>query len=277
MAQDQPDWTLSAQLNGGTIDISKVTTVDQIAKITGATTVQVINKATTVIDTADRIDYLSHSVWKTTKTHTVTVSTDKTYSSLLGVITYVVATSATVVCMTAQPKYTSTAPIWCTALGKGPTGYNWTGILPIASLPGETLTVVFYAATPFAGQLTVHLYGLTGNPGVQLRSDGRTYPIGSLRGEGAGTSGGQTIVAAPTSPLRIFVRDLYVTGVSATRWTHIDGQQGGSRLTLLGVAGGGSLAQTYPSGILLDPATNLGVSGTSAGFHVAGATYDLVV
>lgn len=147
-----------------------------------------------------------------------------------------------------------------------------TAIVPVAIKSGSAIVINLYAAK-MAG-LPYRVLGLTSNPGVQLRSDGRTYPIGSHTAEWQSTAGGtDTLIPAPAAPLRIMLRQLILSATSSTTYFNA---HAGTTVKLGYLVGGGLMDRQWDSGKLLPVNTALTVSPT-AGKVSAYADYDIIV
>lgn len=149
------------------------------------------------------------------------------------------------------------------------TANPWQALVPVpAGRNSEIVVKVYFSGTGAKGRLNV--WGDTGRSGVQLRSDGRTYPIGSHKFAKFWTSTTvQTLIAAPTSPLRILIKEatfLAETGALVTAdsgTTHI--------------AYSAFSAPTKITNTLLPAAAALTASLNLSRPTLAFGTYDLVV
>ena len=326
MATDIPDWTQSVTIESGTVTVkgavdATITSGTVDATITNASvpisgsvsissgtvdisagTVDVQNAAGTVIATGNAIDFLV----KFTKTTTVgsivevvTFTAPKVYGALLVVLT-TPKTGVVPYCALAYDSSMASShgwvPTFVAAFANGRPGQTaqYQAVVPFANDAGDKCTVSVRMSGTSKGTLTI--YGLTRNPGVALRPDGRAYPLGAL---GASKQAGTTAVAlvTTTAPLRPLVKTLSLSATfleSSALYrvmkAKVYGTLNGATVTLLQVVAAGlqtssaNSAREYPGGFLLDAGSSVeviagGVVGTSATNLVALAdlTYDLVV
>lgn len=164
-------------------------------------------------------------------------------------------------------------------------------VVPFENRTGEANYVdVYWQGT--ASSVDYYVYCLTSNPGVQMRSDGRAYPIGSHTSWTAvGTSTDtNALVPAPPSPLRVLIQSVQCsvvswtgTGETALKITSITVTVNGSGEGLLIVPaahGGVSNVLAPEGGVLCDIATEVELHARTTERHPFGyacATYDLVV
>lgn len=282
-----------------TIEASSATVTTKITEVITGVDFSVVNKATTILQVGNHFDNFAE------RTNTSAVAR-RSASVTIPAITVKSNYGAVLVLAYNNTATTITTPVTVAVESTASGNRKWVapllsnGTFPQATVPGAfdggyAITVTVYYATAVAGKTVVLATGLTSNPGVQLRSDGRAYPIGS---HGASSQAGTTpvnVVAAPTSPLRILVKSMSVesswlvgTKLGARR-ANLYGTINGASVTLLtAVAAGhqaasGNATLDPPGGILLDAATSLtvastAVNGTAANFIArASVTYDLVV
>ena len=282
-----------------TIEASSATVTTKITEVITGVDFSVVNKATTILQVGNHFDNFAErtntsAVARISASVTIPAATVKTnYGAVLLLAYNNTATTITTPVAVAVESTASGNRRWVAPLLANGTFAQAT--VPGAFDGGYAITVTVYYATAVAGKTVVLATGLTSNPGVQLRSDGRTYPLGS---HGASSQAGTTpvnVVAAPTSPLRILVKSMSVesswlvgTKLGARR-ANLYGTINGASVTLLtAVAAGhqaasGNATLDPPGGILLDAATSLtvastAVNGTPANFVArASVTYDLVV
>lgn len=290
-----PDWTTPVQLQTAKIDITHVTVIDQVTKITSAKTTEVINKATTVVQTGDAFKLLLHGT-QTSKNPGLAIAATllkQPYSALL--VRVQTAALATVYCVTVSPSFTiGTPPIVvspaqftaaCAPLRQFVTTSVWQAVVPIASSPTENLTIDIY--TSASHTYTIDILGLTSNPGVQLRSDGRAYPIGSHSAQFGSVTRTATLVTV-ASPLRVLVHSIVMpSGYQNTNLLFgiLKGTKNGSATTALATwvqdkTGTRSAGLAIPeSGILMDAGGDLVQFSSSSPSHIAQGTinYDLIV
>lgn len=164
--------------------VPKVVITGQSVKITGIVTSAVTNKTNTILQTGDQAYQLV--------TETFTLSKDATF--IIPTTTVPAVLSA--LSISVKPAVAQDV-LYCTAVyggqgagiilatrpheivapfNKGSNGY-WQAIVPFYNIIGHRILLTFHQST--ANKCQVNVWGLTQNPGIQLRSDGRTYPIGS--------------------------------------------------------------------------------------------------
>lgn len=177
---------------------------------------------------------------------------------------------------------------------------TFTAIIPVEGLVKTgTLTKIvvgIYTSAASTETYVIMIFGLSKNPGMQLRPDGRAYPLGS-QVAGAAVAGltSVTLITAPATPLRVILRSLTIAGNwqnSAKRATvrfAVQATIGGNTQAVLnaiasGTGGGGGTADIeWESGLLCDPDTAVtcvisSMNGTPANESAdAYAIYDLVV
>jgi hypothetical protein len=90
-------------------------------------------------------------------------------------------------------------------------------VVPVCCGPGDTLQVTIYLSTT-AVTVTTSVFGYTSSSTPQLRSDGRCIPVGALGGVlSTGTVVGTgTVIPAPAAPLRVLMKDIFITGGATT-------------------------------------------------------------
>lgn len=309
MATDIPDWTESVTIESGTVTVrgaidATITSGTVDATITNASvpisgsvsissgtvdisagTVDVQNAAGTVIATGNAIDFLV----KFTKTTTVgsivevvTFTAPKVYGALLVVLT-TPKTGVVPYCALAYDSSMASShgwvPTFVAAFANGRPGQTaqYQAVVPFANDAGDKCTVSVRMSGTSKGTLTI--YGLTRNPGVALRPDGRAHPLGSLSGGTVAASNATvTLVAAPPAPLRILVAGLNIDSTSPTGSGLLYGIMNGGYAFLIRQRGHGSTPYPVPpGGILLDPGTALKLQSFSAHYVAAQVIYDLVV
>lgn len=313
MATDIPDWTQSVTIESGTVTVkgavdATITSGTVDATITNASvpisgsvsissgtvdisagTVDVQNAAGTVIATGAALDFLKGAiVGGSTQRCVLTIAgtlVKKSYAALLvAVYTSSAGTPLAVSAWDATDKSSHTwSPTFCAPMTKGPTpGAKYVGIVPFANEPGDAITVEVWSTLAGPG-FDIAVYGLTRNPGVQLRSDGRAYPMGSFRATLTFTGPAiKTLVAAPPAPLRVLVLSASVAIASHGTSDYLMMGATGEPLFLAvaGTPSGGTAASVAPpGGILLPPHTALALNMQTTSITtraVAAAAYDLV-
>jgi hypothetical protein len=274
--------TVEGVPTGTTIGVAGTVTTSatsQLLEILNATSV--VNETNTILQTGDAIDFLG-ATSAVTGTHIhLTVKANKSYSGIIVMVHVKTGAQKPVVFQVIDTTASAghgRAPTWSSSLGAGHTGTATTfeGVSACSNESGDTLFVtVWFTANPL-GTYTVIVYGITSCP-VQVRPDGRSYPIGSRTAQASsGASGTTTLVAASASGLRIFVRSLDLLMLTNSA-AGISGTINGTTAALVQAAGPGATAISYESGLLLDPATSLVMYATAANGHAAAVVYDLVV
>lgn len=292
MPSDLPDWTQAVQLQG-TVDIASVTTIDFINTLKNAKTVEIFQKATTVVEIGNPQHLIgSFSNPATTGAasyyHTFAAATVKfPYAALM--ITAVTDNNGLSKCVLAyagtkatDPQIaTYSAPFGPAPVSQVPPPVVRQCILPMSCQTAKALTIGIYKTTPTGpGSSTWYVYGLTRDPGVKLRSDGRAYPIGSRMGSYVGGLASGSLIAAPAYPLHIMLSSLVGTWSSPTGANmEVTATVQGSTYALLRPVASGGMNRHWESGLLLDAGTALdfSVSGTGPPFVWFEASYDLVV
>lgn len=285
MPTGHEDWATVATLDGGTVSVTHVTTIDQVTVITGVSTAKVVNKATTVLETGTTQHYIgtinvTTGVGVTELTKTFAGATVKfPYGALL--VTYyndeageayaLFAHAGTAVTYPTRPGYI--ASFGTLVVVGTPPPVLQQAIVPISCTKGTPLTLRIYKhARIGSGGGTFKVYGLTSNPGVQLRSDGRTYPIGSRNAWATGVTISITLIPAPVSPLRVMMRDLFV---STTSNIAVVLETGGQQL--LYAYSNRDLYRQWESGLLLGPGHTVKLTIGGTGHAGVSCSYDLVV
>lgn len=166
----------------------------------------------------------------------------------------------------------------------GTTVTTWQAVVPVATRPTARITITTYYSTT-SGKVAFSFYGLTSNPGVQMRADGRTYPMGVFMGGTEYASGAShNIIAAPAAPRRIMLRSLFVSaGVTTAAWKllKVNATVRGTVQPLAWINYGpgqpGQVSLGWDEGLLLDPATTVTItvpSGTYDALPTAAAVFD---
>ena len=294
MPSDLPDWTQAVQLQG-TVDIASVTTIEFINTIKGAKTVEVVNKATTIVVVGNygkTFAAITDGTGITARKirYTIPAATmSETFSVIRG----------SLVGIGPSPSFVKFAPVAVKVTSPTTTNtYGW--VAPVGQTSTTTTTASrgeFIVSGSFdKGQdayldayfvntvrtLRGGIRGLTSNPGVQLRSDGRAYPIGSLRATVTITGAGN-VIAAPTSPLRIMLRSLSIvpantasTGI--TQFVVTGGSQDVGRAMLQPTKGVVvPFMRNWDAGLLLPAGTALTYSRVGTNPAFVTVDYDLVV
>lgn len=255
----------SLTISGGTLNIGSITDT-----VTVGGSVTSLQQNGAVYAVGDSQEYLDSKTVGAGNVAVLTIVTKHSYSAIA-----VASAGGSPVCIKVQditaPVGTVTWPIFIAPVGPGT---PVTTIVPCANAPGDTLRVSIINQTGAVLDAVnkMAVYGLTSNPGVQLRSDGRACPIGSHNFWVTGVTSGITLIPAPTSPLRIMLRDIEVsTTANIGVVNEATGQQ------VLYVYANRTVQRHWENGLLLGPghALNLVVGGTGhLGVH---GTYDLVV
>ena len=164
-------------------------------------------------------------------------------------------------------------------------GNIYQAIVPIASVTGHVLKINVWLSSAATGQLIV--YGLTSNPGVLVRPDGRTYPQGVWGATVAHkTVGAVILLTPPPTPLRALIKTVSLSGgatSAGTSFATIKAHVSGVTTPLVGGTG----STTSGVSAQLDDAAGILVVGhsgvtmvivTAAGKTFVGSiTYDVVV
>lgn len=213
------------------------------------------------------------------------VPSDKITTAMSG-LAVLVTTNTTAdlpVCVLSTPVVTNaplylqaTAPFCPAGAGTNP---PYLAYLPANVSAGEQVEVMTYYASG-GNKHIVYVWGLTGPPPVQMRSDGRVYPPGWRSAwSRTTTSGAYTIVASPPSPQRIMVRSAALLG-GKTAHGFLIMEVKTSAVDLALYPGLQSVVWTPPGGKLLDPSTSVYLSQSStgtAGQISVSLDYDLYV
>lgn len=255
-------------ISGGTLNIGSVTDT-----VTVGGSVTSLQQNGAVYATGNRHDLLYNNTWSTAKsTVTFTIAKTKitnTYGALLILVQgpTLLCAHALSVSQLAVMNSRFVAPG-----GKALTtsiAMQCQAIVPGVYNAGVDQMITLYFASADVGNVTV--FGLTKNPGVQLRPDGRSYPIGS-RHISVGwfaTSTLHTIITAPTSPLRIMVRSIqFFHGGTVTGNQHIIASTGSVLALTYVTKGPVSISRKWDDGFLLDSGATIkggAFTGTSTG------------
>ncbi len=163
---------------------------------------------------------------------------------------------------------------WCAPFGPSASnpGGTWQAVVPVAAAAGDTVTLDVYMSA--AALVSVNVAGLTSCP-VQVRADGRAYPLGSLASGLYNATASGPLVPAPPAPLRILLGSAWMAGSEAQMTSSINGA--GATLAMNYSSTGPSNAALPEGGVLLDEATALGILQIGTVQIVASALFDLVV
>jgi len=166
--------------------------------------------------------------------------------------------------------------------GQAPNGV-WEALVPMACKPGQGIKVqAAFNANISGGAFSV--YGLTGPCPTNVRSDGRSFPIGSLQSDTVVNNSVSNLVPAffPTGT-RMLLQSLVVVsnfsgpGMAATLQTTIAGRA--PCLLWRGTVSPGGQTDdiVFPGGLLCDTAVGLvlSASGGAGAYAAASVTYDL--
>lgn len=266
-AQDTPDWTGTSQVS---------------------------NVPGTVLATGDALTFLGTLAFATSTSKEWVIPATK-IGRTLGAL-QVVSTSPNAACVVVRPEPTevvyTASPTFVAPFGPIPTSSTYRqAIVPIANLATDRLYVTAYFTASSSGTLLA--WGLTANPGVPMRADGRAYPMGSrIRWTAAGTATDTSpIIPAPTAPLRVLIQNANVTVVgwtgtaeTALKVASITVTLGGDATTGIAIVGcanpdSNALTVAPPGGILCDPGTEVRLHARAVPHPYCYATvaYDLVV
>lgn len=167
------------------------------------------------------------------------------------------------------------SPRW--AAGAGPLGTGrFQIVIPSSTKVGATALARVFWSEAIAG--TMYVWGLTQDPGVKLRSDGRAYPIGSLSATLTVTGTAGTVIPAPPAPLRVMLCSLSMANYGQTI-IQIRSKRFGvtRRLAFAGGNPGTPATPEWRRGLLLDPAVPVTMIASLKDAIFIAATYDLVV
>lgn len=230
-----------------------------------------------------------------------TAAASATWNTTIGGSSVVKSYSALVVIVhSTTTKIPYCVAAWDASL-KALHGYAATFVAPFRSLPGATTKKLYQAVVPIGNEPsdnlalkiawktatkgTVTVYGLTGDPGLQIRSDGRCFGVGAFPAYTTSTGGG-TLIAAPPAGLRILLTSLTIAASKATHIEHVTVAAKVSGATMVfqvpvsttsGAAVTSVPVNLPEGGQLLDEATALTFgSYTGAVSGVIAATYDVV-
>lgn len=206
----------------------------------------------------------------------VTVSGPNAYRALLFVCG---GTTRTFYCaeVTSADQPATRMRVWSAAAHE--TSFEGTNVLqqcivPVQSNPGESLDVECF----FNGVNSdaVAVYGLTVDPGISVRSDGRAYPIGRFFASSFNsTAGNTTLIAAPGAGLRLLLASIWGGTTTTTGPLLITVHGVVSLGPIESVAAFQGASPVPPGGLLLDTNTAVlmqGSTGTTAG----AISYDIV-
>lgn len=258
---------------GTSINVGTVASITEIVNVTKAA---IVNFSGTLIQTGDLITVLAtHGAATASKTWSFSKSTPThTYGAVL--IRVLASSGGPPLCVRVVTNFTGIGLVAPFANSLG----GYIAIVPFFNEQvGTTLTFTVYFTVTSTG--TAYAYGLTSNPGVNLRSDGRTYPIGAHSLTHNVTTGA-ILVPAPPPPLRILLKRMNGYFISATKLAMaLEGTING--VSALNLA---TTTSTQPfdtgdlgAGTLLDIGTGLGIGTTGAptGGSGVNATFDWVV
>lgn len=256
-----------------------VTGTVTVTKITTPTAVETAGAGGLVV-TGDRAEYLGEITWSSgshiAKTFT---GLDHAYSAL-----YVVTTCSprTALCVVVTPK-TSLGATWfsltcapCTLRPLSSSG-SYAGVVPTGNVGGGQLDVIVYLDGTGDATTKAYVYGLTSNPGVLLRSDGRTHPIGAHAAQAQLTTATTKALLSPATPLRLLVKSAFVTGLASGNAGIVGTIDGTGSATLLRAYGATSVAHEWPDGVLFDPGEPVYLYSTAAVQCYGGILADFVV
>lgn len=136
----------------------------------------------------------------------------------------------------------------------GTAGGPYQALAAIACSVGDTIQIVAYGTfTPGSfGEAS----GMTNGPVPPVRHDGRGHPLGRFNASAlAPGAGAFTLVGAPGSSFRIFIKSLHVS--STTAFMDINGTLNGAGVEIIGVPTSQVAVLEKESGLLMDANTAL--------------------
>lgn len=193
-------------ISGGTLNVGSIT--DTVTVGGSVTSLQQNGAVYSVGDHFVLLGTQKVAIDTTTHTASVTIGTStvtSNFSALRVRVERFGATPPAPFCV----KVTSSAFTGYWSAGLSPTTAGiWEAVIPGAYNEGHSLGAIIYFPSGTSGTVNIGIVGLTSNPGVQLRSDGRAYPIGSHVAASAVTGATATVIAAPSGSLRIMIRSI---------------------------------------------------------------------
>ena len=254
------------------------------------TTVGVKNVATTVVQTGNKWVTLGNvpgPVTVNSTGYTIGIASTKiahTFSCVMVRATVALATRAKLECATVRSVNSWGSASFGDHITHGTTvDSSLTAIIPAAVVTGETLFITLYAAT-IISVVGIFVLGLSQNPGILVRADGRAYPLGRYLSHVGGTTG--VLIAAPLAPARILLASLdgLFQGSSATTTAglNIFGVINGATTRVLRMSVDNKSPVKWskplpPSGQLLDPGQALKFATVLQLQNTMMASYDIVV
>ena len=166
----------------------------------------------------------------------------------------------------------------------GGAGTPGTFFFPARNFLGDTVKITLsFTSALTGGQIAI--YGVRSIPGIGMRADGRTHPLGSIWGgsQGVAAVGATTLVFASSAPSRFLIKSvsLAVGAGPNGNAAYLYGTLGAAVAILAsgvsGSAAGATMAIEWESGILLDPATGIVLQSSQATYIAAAVLYDIVV
>lgn len=152
----------------------------------------------------------------------------------------------------------------------------WEALIPCATLKTGKLTLEIYFTAPTTNTIHYSVFASTENPGVILRPDGRTLPIGVNMARGVSSSGNATII--PTkSTRRPYLKSLSYVAVVGSGNPTIKCSLNGTTGFLYTSPGAGrdEIYMEWEQGLLLDAGFPLTLTTwTSGTVAIATAVYD---
>ena len=247
MATDTPDWTTTVAVAG---DESKLLLTKTQAVVAGTVLV-------TIPGTAVKVSY----------------------AALLITAQHTTGNGFGFTCVGVEPKSTGAVPLpwFVAAFGVFPGVDEGLGrvVVPCSTVAGQQITLHLFTSVTTHSTLVIRVWGLTTNPGVQLRADGRAYPIGQFKTRGAsGAAGTVGVAAAPGSTRRLLIQSLNMAAITTTCQVKIGTD---TVLELPPSSTGVTVSKTFPGGLLLPHDTGITLVAAAADFHAADATYDIVI
>lgn len=269
------------------VQVSDGSWVEQPPIVDGSLTAEAIASLAGVLTTQGLMDALGFFPM-TLQVQTVQYTALNSYTAL-HVLAYGIGTptgGAIPLCVAVQdfipPPTNATGPIFGAAVMQQVAldSNVWQATIPFSCKVGDDINVtVLFSSAPGAGA-GVRLFGSTAlQTSVQMRTDGRAYPIGCFSASAATTAGGSaTLIPAfsATIPGRVLLQTLQANS-SAGPWV-VRATINGTTVTLSQAGPQGAFALPIPpQGILCDPNTAVTLLGNGSTIQGAQCTYDIVL
>lgn len=204
-----------------------------------------------------------------------------TYGALIVTVVVTTTPSKQPLCVQVHDPTVATSPRFCAPFGlihllaTTVLTNAYQAVVPLASIAGHPLQLTVFLQGTNKGKVLV--YGLTTNPGVGLRADGRAHPMGFNARGAAFTAATGTIVPTPASPLRVLLRSASLADSVAASVLSLTATVNAGTRTLLS-AQNGAANVVWDAGLLCDPGTAVKFTSTAgAATRNVAVTYDLVV